>query len=467
MKYFIHFYTINTLWILFGWANPTEFDLDSYKRVIKMSLLFYKAQRSGHLPDTTGVPWRGDSALNDQGQNGEDLSGGYYDASDYVKFSFTMAFTTTMLSWGVISFDEGYRAAGQYENVLDAVKWATDYFIKCHVSKNEFYGQVGDFDIDLEYWGRPEDMNMSRPAYKIDEERPGSDLAGEAAAAFASSSIIFKDVNQTYSKELLRHAIELFDFADNYKGLYQEAIPGAKNFYENGGYGDELTWSAIWLHKATGEKKYLKKAISFYETFRLKERPNEFYYNKKVAGIQLLLAEVTRSSEYLNAVDAFCKYSMVEQTRTPKGLVFIEKFGTLSHAANIAFICLQASELGLNAKYADFAKEQIDYMLGKAGRSFVVGFGANYPKKPHHAASSCPNRPHPCGWKQRTSPEPNPQPLYGALVSGPNKNDYYQDTREEFLFNEVTLDYNAGFQGTLAGLIVRELRRGEVESQTE
>lgn len=65
---------------------------------------------------------------------------------------------------------------GQYDDVLDAVKWATDYFIKCHVSKNELYGQVGDFDIDLKYWGRPEDMNMSRPAYKIDEEHPGKAL---------------------------------------------------------------------------------------------------------------------------------------------------------------------------------------------------------------------------------------------------------------------------------------------------
>lgn len=44
-----------------------------------MSLLFYKAQRSGHLPDNNGIPWRGDSALNDRGQHGEDLSGGYYD----------------------------------------------------------------------------------------------------------------------------------------------------------------------------------------------------------------------------------------------------------------------------------------------------------------------------------------------------------------------------------------------------
>lgn len=57
---------------------------------------------------------------------------------------------------------------------MNAIKWSTDYFIKCHVSEHEFYGQVGDFDIDLKYWGRPEDMNMSRPAHKIDEEHPGT-----------------------------------------------------------------------------------------------------------------------------------------------------------------------------------------------------------------------------------------------------------------------------------------------------
>ena len=44
-----------------------------------MSLLFYEAQRSGKLPDNNRIPWRGDSSLNDQGVNGEDLSGGYHD----------------------------------------------------------------------------------------------------------------------------------------------------------------------------------------------------------------------------------------------------------------------------------------------------------------------------------------------------------------------------------------------------
>ena len=44
-----------------------------------MSILFYEAQRSGHLPDDNRITWRGDSALDDKGYNGEDLTGGWYD----------------------------------------------------------------------------------------------------------------------------------------------------------------------------------------------------------------------------------------------------------------------------------------------------------------------------------------------------------------------------------------------------
>lgn len=61
----------------------------------------------------------------------------------------------------------------EWENALGSIRWAAEYFIKCHVSDYEFYGQVGDFNLDQGFWGRPEDMNMSRPAYKIDRNRPG------------------------------------------------------------------------------------------------------------------------------------------------------------------------------------------------------------------------------------------------------------------------------------------------------
>lgn len=431
-------------------------DKHDYAKVIELSLLFYEAQRSGHLPEDNRIPWRGDSALNDRGTNGEDLTGGYYDAGDFVKFGFTMASMTTLLAWGAVSWPEAYIAAGQLEELREAVKWATDYFIKCHVSEDVLYGQVGDFALDHAFWGRPEDMNMSRPAFKIDSEHPGSDLAGETAAALAVTSLLFSDVDPDYSGECLRHAKELYHFANTRRGLYHEALQGAAQYYESTDYGDELAWAAAWLFRATNESKYLEDAEHHYQHFHLKERPNEFYYNKKVAGVQILLAQLTGQSKYQNAARAFCNFSVRQQKRTARGLLYIDKFGTLCHAANVAFICLQAADfpaIGNSEEYREFARKQIHYLLGGAGQSFVVGWGVNPPRQPHHAAASCPDRPAPCGWAEFDRRSPNPQVLSGALVSGPDEADKFRDFREDYVYTEVTLDYNAGFTSALAGLL--------------
>ena len=45
------------------------------------------------------------------------------------------------------------------------------------------------------------------------------------------------------------------------------------------------------------------------------------------------------------------------------------------------------------------------------------------------------------------------QALIGALVGGPGEYDQYDDKRTDYISNEVTTDYNAGFQSALAGLI--------------
>ena len=96
------------------------------------------------------------------------------------------------LAWGLLEFEGGYNAAGEYETTLTNLKWATDYFIKCHTAPNEFWGQVADGNVDHAFWGRPEEYPSPRPAWKIDANNPGSDLAGEAAAALAAASIVFR-----------------------------------------------------------------------------------------------------------------------------------------------------------------------------------------------------------------------------------------------------------------------------------
>ena len=85
----------------------------------------------------------------------------------------------------MITFEDGYKAAGEWENALDSIKWVTDYLIKCHTAPNEFYGQVADGNVDHAFWGRPEEYVANRPAWKIDANNPGSDLAGEASAALS------------------------------------------------------------------------------------------------------------------------------------------------------------------------------------------------------------------------------------------------------------------------------------------
>ena len=84
---------------------------------------------------------------------------------------------------------------------------------------NEFYGQVGDGETDHASWGRPEDLgDMWRPSYKIDTSSPGSDLAGEAAAALAAASMAFNGTNSSLATKYLRHSKQLYDFASSYTG---------------------------------------------------------------------------------------------------------------------------------------------------------------------------------------------------------------------------------------------------------
>uniref|UniRef100_A0A804UDH4 cellulase n=1 Tax=Zea mays TaxID=4577 RepID=A0A804UDH4_MAIZE len=187
-------------------AEAGDEEAVDYGAALSKSLLYFEAQRSGRLPHNQRVPWRGHSGLTDGLQQGVDLVGGYYDAGDHVKFGLPMAFTVTMLSWGAIDFADDVAAAGEWGHALEAIKWGTDYFVKAHTEPFVYWAEVGDGDTDHYCWQRPEDMTTSRQAYRIDKDSPGSDLAGETAAALAAASIVFRRSNPHYSHLLLHHA---------------------------------------------------------------------------------------------------------------------------------------------------------------------------------------------------------------------------------------------------------------------
>jgi endoglucanase len=438
----------------------------SYGEALQKSLLFYEAQVAGRKPAWNRVSWRGDSALRDGADAGLDLTGGWFDAGDHVKFGLPMAFNTTMLAWGAVENRAAYASSGQLTHLLNNLRVPNDYFIKAHPAPNVLYGQVGKGDDDHKWWGPAEVMPMARPAYRIDASCGGSELAAETAAAMAASSMVFRPTDPGYADTLLTHAKQLYTFADTVRKMYHECITDVTSFYRSwSGYADELVWGAIWLHRATGDAAYLAKAEAGYDAQGNENQTTTKMYkwtiswDNKQYGNYVLLARLTGKQKYLDDANRWLDWFTVgvngEKVRTsPGGMVVVDTWGALRYAANTAFVALVHSDhltgdAARKARYHDFAVRQIDYALGANPRnaSYVIGFGANHPKNPHHRTA------HGSWWDSQQVPEQTRHVLYGALVGGPSApDDRYTDSRGDYVMNEVATDYNAGFTSALARL---------------
>jgi len=424
----------------------------NYGEALQKSLLFYELQRSGDIDEATArTNWRGDSGMTDGVDAGLDLTGGLYDAGDNVKFNLPMAYTAAMLAWSVYGDKSAYEQSGQLNYALGNIKWICDYLIKCHPEDEIYYYQVGDGNADHVWWGACEVMQMNRPSFKVDKNSPGSTVVGEAAAALAACSAVYKDIDTDYAEECLEHAKTLYKFAEDTKS--DEGYTAANGFYTSwSGFYDELTWAAMWLYIATDDNAYLDKAKD-YETQCGGNYKWTMCWDDKYTGAVCLLANLTGEDKFKQKIeknlDWWCGIGGESVTYTPKGLAWIDQWGSLRYATTAAFIAASYAEGGQcssdKAKtYMDFCESQINYALGSTGRSFVVGFGENPPEHPHHRTAQG-------SWADNMS-EPNyhRHTLFGALVGGPDASDGYTDTVTDYNKNEVADDYNAGFTGALA-----------------
>jgi len=438
----------------------------NYGEALQKAIMFYEFQRSGKLPSTIRNNWRADSCLDDGKDVGLDLTGGWFDAGDHVKFNLPMAYTAAMLAWAVYEEKDAFVKSWQLKYILDEIKWATDYFIKCHPEPDVYYYQVGDGDIDHMWWGPAEVVHLrtKRPSYKVDITSPGSTVSAETAAALAAASIVFKDTDPQYSNLCLKHAKELFNFAD--KTRSDAGYTAATNFYtSHSGFYDELTWAATWIYLATGDTSYLDKAESYVEFWSSEPQTDIMSYkwghcwDDVRYGAQLLLARITNKPIYKESMERHLDYWTVgvDNSRikyTPKGLAWLNNWGSLRYATTTAFLAaVYADWEGCSPQkakiYNDFAKAQVDYALGSTGRSFVVGFGENWPQHPHHRTA------HGSWYDSMNVPDYHRHVLYGALVGGPGESDNYRDDISDYQCNEVACDYNAGFVGALAKMYNR------------
>lgn len=424
----------------------------NYVDAFAKSILFYEANWCGPDAGNNRIKWRGPCHCDDGKDVGLDLTGGFHDCGDHVKFGLPQCASASTLAWAYYEFKDTFIAKGQDGYMLNILKHFCDYFMKCFPDKTTFYYQVGDGDVDHQYWGPPELQTYDRPAYYVaTPSNPGSDVAGDAAATLALMYLNYKDKDSTYAEKCLTYAKDLYDFGMTYRGNSK-----GQSYYLPRTYLDELMWGSIWLYVATNDSKYMdnveklmvEKGIAGGNSF------NDNWtqcWDYVLTGVFTKLATLSTNPLYKSIADDHIDYWQNRLKTTPGGLKYLDSWGVCKYPAAESMVQLVYYKYFGNEKCLDFAKGQIDYILGDNpnNMSYMVGFGDNYPKQPHHRASSGALEGPPADEKKEL---PQRHILYGALVGGADMNDEYHDNVNEYVYSETGLDYNAGLVGALAGM---------------
>ena len=166
--------------------------------------------------------------------------------------------------------------------------------------------------------------------------------------------------------------------------------------------------------------------------------------------------------------------------RSPGGMLYIRQWNNMQYVTSAAFLlsaysdylaeagvgavsCGEGGALAAASEVFALARAQVDYVLGTnpRGVSYLVGYGPKYPNRVHHRAASIVPYKHSkefigCSqgfdhWFGRRSSNPNV--LVGAIVGGPDGNDHYNDSRQNFQQAEPSTVTVAPIVGVLARLL--------------
>ena len=418
------------------------------------SLFFFEYQRSGYIDNSQRkVCWRYHSFLMDQGDNLENLVGGWFDGIGTMKLNLQLSYALLTLAQGLIYFDEDYDAIGAKSHLLEVLKPAFDYLQRCYVDNQNIYSHCGDIQDDNLFWGRPEDFSGSRKCHKIPQGAVAIDLVASMSSAFSAGAIIYKTTDSGFSDLLLSKADKLHSYARSSNSDDQLSTHFPELFVEyqsSADPKDELLEASLMLDKAKSEKVnygLYGGDVDFIST----DMTNQANWNKRLANLSLLMFEFSRDTIYLAFIEIEI-FSWISYTNFPD-ISNYKPFTDIFELIITLFyslIFLKFSPNANNLYIETWVKQQVDFLLGHntKGLSHMVGYGNNSIKNLRHKASSCESPPSPCSGSDETKTDANPNMVIGALVRGLGTDGYAVDSRQAEQ-NGVRIINNAPWTGIL------------------
>lgn len=476
LQYTLHFYDANMCGTDVSENNRLSWRGDCHVYDSKVPMQPIDSNHTGtNLPEDFMEKYS--DILDPDGDGYIDVSGGFHDAGDHVKFGLPEAYAASVVSWGYYEFREAYEETGQAAHAETICRYFCDYFMRSTFRDKDgkvlaFCYQVGDGSVDHSYWQAPEIDAMGRPAFFATSELPTTDDVSESAAALAINYYNFKDTDPEYAEKCLDYAKALFDFAAENEKAVGAGADGPMSFYTSSKWEDDFCFAAGWLYLITLDHRYLEECEQYIDYYA----PPGYVlcWNDMWNGVGLIFGRIQDiypevCEEVREAIgrgpyevldfwemEAKAINTVMNKKLTPAGYFHLDTWGSARYNTAVQFTALVYDKYNKGKDkynvdnpdytFTNWALGQMEYIIGDnpIGRSYVVGYGENSVKYPHHRAAS--------GLTMAEDTAEHKHVLYGALAGGPDENDEHRDLTADWVYNEVTIDYNAAIVGAAAGL---------------
>ena len=353
--------------------------------------------KKGHPQDKRAILHFGD-ALNAKGER-LDVSGGWYDAGDYGKYTTTAAISTAelMLSYeanpshftrGQLFFPKGVKAEGKLPDLLSEVKYELDWMQKMQRTDGSTFHKVAGsqwpgFDIS------PDTDTQDRYIYNT-----CSAATAMYGASLAIAARVYKPFDSAYAQKLLANAKRVWEYLEKTPApVYRtyEGHDGGSGPYNDENDIQERVWLAAELFKTTGDKTY----ENYLKTQPIMtEKPGFFSWDDTLALAQYTYA-MTKNADrnfQTKVKNAFLSYAdeISAQIAADGYHCALTKgeytWASTKNTLTKGDILLMANQISPKTEYVEGALDQIHYLFGRnaLNRSFMTGVGANPPEHPHN-----------------------------------------------------------------------------------
>lgn len=482
--------------ILLSQSPPTTIAPAPFDALIPLALRFFGAQRCGstsplvhaacHSADGVAVGGPSDGSA-------VDVSGGWHDAGDYIKFASTISYVTFLQLFALRELAPPTLDPGLRTLVRDEARIGVEWLLKAHPTSTSFYFQVADTrDHDVD-WRLPENDTVypgGRPAYY----GLGANLAGRTAAALALCAAEWQADDAPLAAACQTAAAEIYSLgrsiadgssSDAKHALVVSCVETPEqysanqlncDFYAEDSWADDMALGAIELFELTGTMSYRTDALAYgaitgpaYEPLRPGAVNDiafyEIYPHAPASGSGLtqpiVLSLLGEDADRIRDWAARDRYNVAE-----KKLLW----GSSAQLAGDGVTCLLRAKLTGETACPLVARQQLDYLLGRNpfGASFLVGAGTVFPQNPHHGVAVL----LPSAWytpgmeigsiaggPARRSQYPfRGDPDFKAAILGDTASPFarfqhgkfhYHDLTADYVSNEPALDYNANLLALL------------------